>query len=148
MILGARFLTKVSNVNEFDYVQHLEFMEGDEQTFHIQLVDVTQDLDAQGFKPSGKRFVPPSGAALRVIVEVIDDGQKVERFCTNPFPEDRSIFRLEILSSDKLKAGTANLRLILTESDGSTRRGYVQGAFRIQSPTALLAGDDGELPEF
>lgn len=131
MILSARFLTNVANVNRFDYVQNVEFSEGDAPTVYFQLIDKSKDLAAHGFKPAGRRYMPATAATLQVTVDNIDDAKKITRFCTQPYAQDPSIWALTIMTTDKI-VGTSGLKLVLNESAAITN-GYVQGAFRVCS---------------
>jgi hypothetical protein len=135
MILSARFLTNAANVNSFDYSEFVEFVEGDTVTVYLQLVDSSKDLDRDGFKPAGRRYVPVSGATLTVTVDNINDAKKVIRAASQPFANDPSIWSFQIMATDTVK-GTANLRLTLTES-GVVRKGFIQPAFRVWPATPV-----------
>lgn len=135
MLLGARFLNDVANVNSFEFADIAEFTEGDAASVYFQLIDASLDKASQNFKPSGRRYVPASGSTLQVIVESIDDSKTITRYATQPFSQDGSIWKLDFLSSDTIK-GTANLRLKLTES-GVLRTGVVKNGLRIYSASCL-----------
>lgn len=129
MILSARFLTNVGSVNDFGYTQNVEFTEGDAVDVYFQLIDSTKDQGAEGFKPSGRRFMPASGATLTALVDNIDTAKQVTRSCTQPYANDPSIWLLTLLATDAIK-GTANLKLTLVESS-VTRRALVKNAIRV-----------------
>lgn len=135
MLLSARFLNDVANVNSFEYADVAEFTEGDPASVYIQLIDASLDKAVEGFVPSGRRYVPASGATLQVTVESIDDSKEIVRSATQPFPNDGSIWKLDFLASDKIR-GTANLRLRLTEGS-VVRSGLVKSGLRIHSLTCL-----------
>lgn len=130
MILSARFLTSVNSVNEFSYTPYAEFVEGDTLDLYFQLIDASKDTVEAGFYPQGRRYVAADGATLQVTIDNINDARKVIRFATQPFPGDKSIWKIQILATDVIR-GTAGMRLSLSES-GGFRKGYVQGAFRVQ----------------
>jgi hypothetical protein len=129
MNLSARFLSNVGSVNVFSYEPVVEFVEGDAIDVYFQLIDTTQNRAEDGFKPSGRRFMPSAGATLTAVIDNIDNAKQITRPCSNPFSNDISIWKLSILNSDVVK-GTANLKLTLV--DGSkTYRALVKGAIRV-----------------
>lgn len=135
MLLSARFLNSVGNVNSFEYAEVAEFTEGDPTSVYFQLIDASLDKATRGFVPSGRRYVPAVGATLSVVVESLDDAKLITRFATQPFATDGSIWRLDFMSSDTIR-GTANLRLRLTEGS-VVHTGLVKNGLRIASTTTL-----------
>jgi hypothetical protein len=135
MLLSARFLNDVANVNSFEYALVAEFTEGDPASVYFQLIDASLDKAIDGFVPSGRRYVPASGATLQVTVESIDDSKEIVRLATQPFANDGSIWKVDFLATDKIR-GTANLRLRLTEG-AVVRTGLVKSGLRIHSTTCL-----------
>lgn len=136
MLLSARILNDVAGVNSFEYSEVAEFTEGDGASVYFQLIDLTLDKPNEGFVPAGRRYVPATGATLQCTVESIDDSKTIVRFATAVYAtDDRSIWRLDFLASDKIR-GTANIRLKLTEG-GVVRNGLMKSALRIHSLTCL-----------
>jgi hypothetical protein len=135
MRLGARLLTAVGNVNVFSYATEASASVGDPLDVYLQLVDTDQHLNSQGFFPAGNRYMPASGAVLLIDIQNLDDAKAFTRAATQPFAQDPSIWRLQILATDPV-AGTVSLRARLTES-GITR------SFTLQA--ALLFDGDREL---
>lgn len=129
MILSVRFLKDVASVNSYELDDVASFTEGDVVSVYFQLVDSSLDKSIQGFNPSGRRYIPASGATLQCVVTNIDDSVKVTRFASNPFANDTSIWKLDFFATDKIR-GTGNLQLTLTEGAASTR-GLVKSGFRI-----------------
>lgn len=129
MLLSARLLKDVSNVNSFEYADVAEFTKGDALSVYFQLIDSSVHTTICGYNPSGRRYSPASGATMSVTIENIDDAKKVTRTATQPFALDPSIWKVDILATDVI-AGTANLRITLTEGAVITR-GLVKSAFRI-----------------
>lgn len=111
MVLSARLLTNVCDVNGFDFAQRFEMTEGDQTTLYIQLIDATKHKD---LVPSGLRYIPANGATLTLTLDSLDNAKRVTRSATQPFT-DPSIWAVCILSSDKI-LGTVNLKLTLTEN--------------------------------
>lgn len=135
MLLSARFLNDVANVNSFEYADEAQFTEGDPASVYFQLIDSSLDKPVQGFVPAGRRYMPPSGATLQCTVESLDNAKTIVRLATQPFANDPSIWKLDFLSSDKIR-GTANILLKLTE--GSViRQGRIKDVLRIHSLSCL-----------
>lgn len=120
MLLSARILTDVTGVNSFGHAQQAVFTEGDGPNIYFQLIDQSLDRSEQGFNPPGRRYVPASGATLECILHNLDDAKKVQRFASQPFTQDPSIWVLTLLSTDKVR-GTVDLLLTLTEGTKVTR---------------------------
>ncbi len=135
MLLSARILANVVNVNTFDHATEACFTEGDGPAIYLQLIDASKDRADKGFHPPGRRYAPASGATLSVVVENIDDDLKLTRTATQPFTNDPSIWMVQFLSTDPTR-GTAHLRLVLTEG-AVVRRGTVHSALSVQSQGAL-----------
>jgi len=135
MLLSARVLNDVSNVNSFEYAEVAEFTQGDAGSVYFQLIDSSLDRSLAGFVPAGRRYMPATGSTLQCVVESLDDGKAITRFASQPFAADPSIWRLDFLSSDTIR-GTANIRLKLTEG-AVVRTGLIKSALRIQSLTCL-----------
>lgn len=131
MLLSARVLKDVNNVNSFQHDLLLTWMQGDTLDVYLQLIDASLDRADQGFNPGGRRFCPEAGATLQVVLENLDDAKKITRMATQPFPLDASIWKVSIAASDGIK-GTPQLRLVLTEGTKVTR-GMGKLLFRIQS---------------
>lgn len=134
MLLSARILGNVANVNLFSYIDTMRFTEGDFPTVYVQLMDMSQDTSAAGFSPAGKRYIPIVGATLEITISSIDNAKKIIRFASQPYAQDPSIWALSLFSTDSLK-GSADLMLKLTEGLVVTR-GSVRQALAVDPQTA------------
>lgn len=132
MLLSSKLLYSVTSVNSFDYVDQLSFTQGDTVDIYIQLTDAAKDKLVNGFKPSGRRYIPASGALLQVTVQNIDQTKTVVKSAIQPFPGDLSIWKFSMLSSDPAIPGTLSLQLKLTEGSVITS-GFVFNALSVQS---------------
>lgn len=130
MLLSARMLENVASVNDFNYVDQVRFTQGDALFVYFQLVDLNKDVNNQ---PSGKRFMPASGATLSVEVNTINDATTLTKIATQPYANDTSIWRIQILAGDNI-AGTFTMKLALTQS-GVVTRGVVNNSISIVSQT-------------
>ena len=139
MLLSARLFNDCQSVNSWENAAVIEFSQGDPTTAFFQLIDQSLDRAIDGFNPSGRRYVPATGATLKCVVESIDSAKAITRLATQPFASDPSIWSLGFIASDLIQ-GTCNLRLTLTEGS-VVRSGIVKCAFRIHGNSNInLAG--------
>lgn len=131
MLLSARMLINVADVNTWENSTQLKFSEGDTQTVYIQLIDANKDAS---LKPSGKRYVPPATATLSVTITNIDSTKTVVKTASKPYSGDISIWSFSILPADGIK-GTCSLKLQLTDSGVSTY-GVVKNALSVEPLTS------------
>lgn len=131
MLLSARPLKEVGNVNNWSYSSVIEFTKGDVLDVYFMLIDTTLDTGSENFIPPGRRYMPVAGATLTATVENLDTSQQITRVCVQPFTNDPSIWKISFFNSDNIE-GTANLRLVLTETPKITK-GLLKNAFRIAS---------------
>jgi hypothetical protein len=114
MQLGLRFLRDVANVNVFRHTDRHEMFEGDTTYVYFQLVDRTVDRPSEGFSPPFRRYCPASGATLQVTLESIDMAKGLTRSASQPFAQDPSIWRQQLLSTDVVR-GIVSVVVRLTE---------------------------------
>lgn len=122
MLLSARALQDVANVNSFEPATTVQMTAGDAGTFYFQLIDKSLDLSNQGFSPAGRRYMPAAGSTLSVKIMSINDALTVTRVATQPFPLDPSIWSIPLLATDMLN-GSYSMRLTLTEG-GVAKHGF------------------------
>jgi hypothetical protein len=115
MLLSARFLADVSNVNSFHYTTSPKMAEGDAGSLYFQLVDAGRTCGDEDGEGPMFRYAPPASSTLTVTFGAIDDEKKVTRLASQPFPLDPSIWMVSILSTDGLK-GTVPVSMVLNES--------------------------------
>jgi hypothetical protein len=139
MLLACRFLADVANVNSFDGVApSLSMNVGDTQALYFQLVDASVDRKDQGFNPPGRRYIPAASSTVSVTLTNTDTGPDVcvtefggsrinpsapatvTRGASNPFAQDTSIWKVQLLGTDSLK-GTVNVSVTLTEPGSPNR---------------------------
>jgi len=128
MLLSARMMTDVGDVNTFRYVDSVEFTEGDAPAVYFQLIDRSKDKD---YRPQGRRFCPAAAATLQVVIKLVDSAKTITRFASQPFAEDPSIWMLQLQSTDAIK-GTVSFLLTLTEG-AATTRGRLDAALSVSS---------------
>lgn len=136
MLLSCRMLQNVVDVNNFESTTQVTFTQGDGPTIYLQLIDPAKDRVEAGFNPTGRRYVPASGATLTVLVDTLDDQKKITRTAIQPFANDPSIWSLTFMATDTIR-GTATLRLTLNEGGKITRGSSQLGAVVIQAQGSL-----------
>jgi hypothetical protein len=124
MLLRARLLSDVTDVNHYDFADYVEANEGDAPTFYFQLVD---DSVHQNIRPHGRRYMPPAGTTLSVTLQSIDDASTVTVVATQPFAQDPSIWSIA-LTAVQVTPGTRAMKLLLTEPGPKVTNGYVPQA--------------------
>ncbi len=110
MLLSARPLENVIGVNDYEVVSTISFVEGDVVSLFFQLIDLVKDRPEQGFIPAGRRYMPVIGATLQITFDNIDDAKIVIKVATQPFTQDASIWRVDVMATDTVK-GTVNAKL-------------------------------------
>lgn len=113
MKLSVKALINVDNLNAYKTVAQTEANEGQPNYLHFKLIDMNRD---------GIRYIPTSGSSLKVIFDSIDDSKVIEVIASNPFPDDRSIFKVALTSSQIPASG--GIKFVLTE-DGIQKSFYV-----------------------
>lgn len=118
MKLSAKPLIEVGGVNNFIYSQQLKMMAGDPAEFYFQLVDLEQNPASCGFNPAGLRYMPQTISTLAITFINIDSAKQFTRFASQPFAQDPSIWKVELLATDPIN-GTVSINGVLTENFGT-----------------------------
>jgi hypothetical protein len=137
MVLSARILNNVANVNQFTYEESARFTESDSTYVYLQLIDKSVDRAEQGFVPAGRRYMPPSGSALVVTLQNIDSSKTLTKNATQLYAtSDPSIWRITMASTDVI-VGIVDALLVLTEPS-QTLRGRVSRALTIEPQSGSM----------
>lgn len=105
MRLSFIFLDRVADVNNFDEVDELRLGRATTQNLYFRLITVP-DLDE-----GNERYIPAAGAIAQVNFDHIDAGRTFMRAASNPFPNDLSIFVVQILTSDAIAIDSMTVKL-------------------------------------
>jgi len=134
MLLSCLFLVDVGSVNIFRESSYCQISEGDTGVIYIQLRDTSVNTAQEGYKPVGRRYIPATGASLKVFIDnSLDSGKVVTKQASQPYANDPSIWSFTIQATDAI-SGTKAVRLELNEG-GKITRGLVSGGIRAQSVT-------------
>ncbi len=123
MLLSAKPLINVADVNSWEVSTQVQFTQGDTLYVYFQLADFSKDRVTQGFNSPGRRYVPAEGATLAVTIPNIVTAPtdlNVIKTAEQPFPGDLSIWRFQVTPADGL-VGTYSLQLSLTENSVVTK---------------------------
>lgn len=117
MLLSARMLNNLSDINHFDVVQTFEVTQGDAPDIYFVLIDASVEKLRD---PAGRRHVAVAGATLQVVIQDIDSSITVTKFASQPFPQDLSIWKVSfdpVTDGPSIAGlmGTYALKLKLTE---------------------------------
>ena len=130
MLLSARLLKDFCSINSFEVANSCEMYKGNAKRVYFQLIDASLDLPTQGFSPSGRRFVPSTGATLSVTLNSVDDAKKFVKTASKAFSSgDDSLWYIDINATDDVN-GTVNMILSLNQS-GVITSGLVQKAILV-----------------
>lgn len=114
MKIGYCFLENVKDVNSYDNVSELELIRGNAGKIYFQLVDANSPTpDCEDLY---RRYIPASGVTVVAFFDHIADSKQITRVASQPFPEDSSIWSVDILTTDKLALNS----LEVTVTEGAT----------------------------
>ncbi|HLD91692.1 MAG TPA: hypothetical protein VI911_11895 [Patescibacteria group bacterium] len=124
MRLSAKILENVSSINHWNYANEAYVYEGQANTIYLQLVDLSKPIQASSEFPM--RYSPTSATfSLSAKFSSVDSAKEFTIVATKPFADDKSIFKIDIPSTQFPRTG--NLILILTEN-GTSKTFLVKSA--------------------
>lgn len=112
-------MDKVSDVNHFSEVEVIELIRGNPYSLYFRVVQPNKD---------SLRYVPAASSTGLVKFKHTNDAKKINRAATNPFPEDRSIWKIDLLPTDEIQFDSMTFQL--TDGTGPSAKVYsmsVQG---------------------
>ena len=139
MKLKAIPLIDVEDQNDFRYATEVSSTAGDPVDLYFQLSDAEKQLAQHGFNPSGLRYMPKAGSTLQVIFLNVNTRKQFNRFASQPFTQDPSVWKVSVLATDPL-SGTVSIKFILTEPNGVggiTKTCSLNACFLVDGPEAV-----------
>jgi hypothetical protein len=133
MLLTAQLLDQVVDVNNWMNVSDIRLTQGDSPFVYFKLVNATLDQNA---RPPGRRYMPVAGAVLTATLQNVNSALTLVKVCTQPFSQDPSIWKFQILSADGLR-GTYTFTLQLTEGTNITY-GRVSNAIAVMPQSGIF----------
>jgi hypothetical protein len=132
MRLNAKILKNVANVNNWQYANQASIQEGQVNEIYLQLVDydkVPGSDKSVALPDSPLRYIPQgTTVALVATFPSIDSAEEFEVSATQPFADDKSIWKISLLSTQLPKSG--NFKLKLTE-DGVDKHILVKNSIAV-----------------
>lgn len=109
MKLSVKTLTNVDGLNAFKYTEnwtvHSDGATGENISLYFQIVDKDRE---------NIRYIPSVSATMQVVFPALDDTKVISVAATFPFADDRSIMKVDLLSTQVPSSGA--VRFVLTES--------------------------------
>lgn len=117
MRLSAKILKNVANVNNWQYSSQASVQEGQANDIYVQLVDLDKAHGTEksaAFPENPLRYIPQGAViALTATFPSIDDAAELVIVASQPFADDKSIWKITLSSTQLPKSG--NFKLKLTE---------------------------------
>jgi len=130
MRLLAKLLQNVINVNHWEYANEVYIGEGNINEFYFQLVNLSKSPDPNDglgiISEFPMRYISQaSSISVKVFFDSIDDSEEFEVNASQPFSDDKSIWKITLSSSQVPKAG--GIKITVTE-DGVEKNFIIQSA--------------------
>lgn len=127
MRLSARMLKNVVDVNHWQHSSQAYVSEGQPNDIFIQLIDLdwsTKDSPEQSaaFPQFPVRYISQdAGISVKATFLAIDDDEEFEVTATQPFTDDKSIWKFTLTASQIPNAGN----LLITVTENSVDKSFV-----------------------
>jgi hypothetical protein len=132
MRLNAKIIKNVANVNNWSYANQASVQEGQLNDIYFQIVDYDQvpSGDKSAALPDNPLRYIPQGTVVSVSASFpsVDSAQEFTVIGTQPFADDKSIWKVTLLSSQVPKSG--NFKIKLTE-DGNSKTILAKNAITV-----------------
>lgn len=132
MRLNAKILKNVAGVNNWAYANQASVQEGQANEIYFQIVDWDQipGTDKSIALPDAPLRYIPQGTVVTLSASFpsIDSAQEFSVVGTQPFPDDKSIWKVTLLSNQVPKSG--NFKIKLTE-DGNSKNILAKNALSV-----------------
>ena len=117
MKLNIKTIKNFSSINNFDYSSEWSIRQEDEITLYFQLVDYDQD---------GLRYLPTNNSySVSVIFPTTSSSSPITKVATQASSLDRSIWSIQINSTDKINSGNFNITFV--EGSNTKKFSVLQG---------------------
>lgn len=117
MNLSARMIENYVDANNYDVTPQLVMNSigvTPDVTYdvYVQLVDLSKDKAIDGYSPAGRRYIPPTGSNLQVVVRNINNAVQCGPLSMVQ-TTDPSIWRVTLLGSYQIR-GSVSLQFALS----------------------------------
>ncbi len=131
MRLNAKILKNVANVNNWQYANQASIQEGQANEIYFQFVDydkVPGSDKSSALPDSPLRYMPQGEVSVSATFPSIDTALEFTVVATQPFADDKSIWKVSLLSTQLPKSG--NFKIKLTE-DGADKNILAKNAIAV-----------------
>lgn len=122
MRLNVKILKNVANVNNWQYANQAAVQQGQANEIYVQLVDNDMIPSAEKsivLPDYPNRYVPQGTVVtLQATFPSINDADQFSVYGTQPFSDDKSIWKFTLTANQLPRSG--NMKLVLTE-DGNPK---------------------------
>lgn len=133
MRLSAKVLESVVNINSYKYSNTAYLVEGSTNAVYVQLVDNAKTAE---ISPKSKvlpdnplRYISQATAlSVTATFPSIDDAAKITAVGTQPFAEDKSIWKFTLTSSQVPASGNFNITVV---EDGNSKQFTIINAISV-----------------
>lgn len=133
MRINAKILKNVANINQWEYANQAYAQEGQINEFYFQLVDLdkTHETERSIALPDNPLRYIPQGAVVSVEVTFpdIDSASQFTVIASQPFADDKSIYKVTLASSQIPNSGGFTIKLI---EDGVEKQFLVRDAIKVE----------------
>jgi hypothetical protein len=133
VILSARLLKNVANVNQWQYTAQWNLAEGQPSEVYFQLVDLEKDPTTQvskAFPDNPLRYISSATSlSAQVSFDSLDNSEIIIVSAIQPFANDRSIFKLNLTAAQIPSSGNVKFTII---EDSVSRSFIVKNAVIVQ----------------
>jgi len=123
MRLNAKILKNVAGVNQWYYSNQATVQEGQINEIYLQLVDLDKmpGIEKSPALPDFPLRYIPQGTTVTLVAffPSIDDATEITVSASQPFADDKSIWKISLTAAQLPKSG--NFKLTLTE-DGTVKK--------------------------
>lgn len=127
MRLSAKILKNIASVNQWEFADSAHVQEGQTNSFYFQLVDLDMtpvEGDSENLPEHPMRFLPQGSViAVEITFPALrneSDDTGIEEFtvaASQPFSDDKSIWRIDLSSSQTPRSGNFKGKLTIDGSD-------------------------------
>lgn len=134
MRLNARILKNVVDINHWQHSNQAHISEGQANEIYIQLIDLDWSTKSSPEQSSAFPQYPIRYISDATVLEVkatfldIDDDQEFEITASQPFTDDKSIFKFDLTNEQIPNSG--NLLITVTE-DGTDKSIVIQNGLAV-----------------
>lgn len=112
MKLGIQMLNNSSTLNNLIETSQVLFSQSESIDVYFKLIDQEH--------PQHSRYIPAAGATVNISIPNINSTYTVSKPASIAFPEDRSIWKVTLSSSETEKISGTDMKVTLTEG-GNTK---------------------------